>query len=86
MFTNKALKSLIIPLVIEQVLVMLAGMVDTMMVSHAGEAAISGVALADMIDSLIITIFQRWQPGVRSLYLSIWAANKQTLTHAIVAS
>ncbi len=84
MFTNKALKSLIIPLVI-QVLIMLVGMVDTMMVSHAGEAAISGVALADMIDYLIITIFQRWQPGVRSLYLSIWAANKQILTHTIVA-
>ena len=44
LFTNKALKNLIIPLVIEQILVMLVGMVDTMMVSHAGEAAISGVA------------------------------------------
>lgn len=57
MFTNKALKNLIIPLVIEQVLVMLVGMVDTMMVSHVGEAAISGVALVDMIDYLIITFF-----------------------------
>lgn len=63
MFTNKALKNLIIPLVIEQVLVMLVGMVDTMMVSHAGEAAISGVALVDMIDYLIITIFAALATG-----------------------
>lgn len=63
MFTNKALKSLIVPLVVEQILVMLVGMVDTMMVSHAGEAAISGVALVDMIDYLIITIFSALAAG-----------------------
>lgn len=63
MFTNKALKNLIVPLVIEQILVMLVGMVDTMMVSHAGEAAISGVALVDMIDYLIITIFSALATG-----------------------
>lgn len=57
MFSRKALKNLIVPLVIEQILVMLVGMVDTMMVSHAGEAAISGVALVDMLDYLIITLF-----------------------------
>lgn len=63
MFSNKALKDLIIPLVIEQILVMLVGMVDTMMVSHAGEAAISGVALVDMIDYLIITLFAALATG-----------------------
>lgn len=63
MFTNKALKSLITPLVIEQILVMPVGMVDTMMVSHAGEASISGVALVDMIDYLIITIFAALATG-----------------------
>lgn len=56
MFTNKELKMLLIPLVIEQILVMLVGMADTMMVSHAGEAAISGVALVDMLDYFIITV------------------------------
>lgn len=63
MFNNKALKNLIVPLVVEQVLVMLVGMVDTMMISHAGEAAISGVALVDMIDYLIITIFAALATG-----------------------
>ena len=56
MFTNQALKKLIIPLVIEQVLVMLVGMADTAMVSYAGEAAISGVALVDMCAYMIISI------------------------------
>lgn len=56
MFSNNALKRLIIPLVIEQTLVMLVGMADTLMVSYAGEAAISGVALVDMFEYMIITV------------------------------
>lgn len=63
MFTNSDLKKLIIPLVIEQILVMTVGMADTMMVSHAGETAMSGVALVDMIDYLIITIFAALAAG-----------------------
>ncbi len=57
MFTREDLKKLIFPLVIEQVLVMLVGMADTIMVSYAGEAAISGVSLVDMINYLFTTIF-----------------------------
>ena len=49
MFSNKDLRSLIFPLVIEQVLSMLVGIIDTVMISYAGEAAISGVALVDMV-------------------------------------
>ena len=56
MFSNNALKKLIWPLIIEQVLIMIVGMADTMMVSYAGEAAISGVGLVDMINNLIITV------------------------------
>ncbi len=77
MFTNKALRNLIIPLVIEQILVMLVGMVDTMMVSHAGEAAISGVALVDMIDYLIITIFSALAAG-GAVVVSQYLGSKQT--------
>ncbi len=57
MFSREALKKLIIPLVIEQILVMLVGIADTVMVSYAGEAAISGVSLVDMINYLFTTIF-----------------------------
>lgn len=48
LFSDKDLKSLLCPLVIEQVLVMLVGMVDTVMVSSVGETAVSGVALVDI--------------------------------------
>lgn len=56
-FTNRQLVTLLWPLVIEQALNVLVGMADTMMVSSAGEAAISGVSLVDMINQLIITVF-----------------------------
>ena len=39
MFTNQDLKRLILPLIVEQILAVSVGMVDTMMVSNAGEAA-----------------------------------------------
>ena len=56
-FTNQQLFILIWPLVIEQGLTVLVGMADTVMVSSAGEAAISGVSLVDMINNLVFTIF-----------------------------
>ena len=36
MFSNKALKKLILPLIIEQILIMAVGVADTVMVSYAG--------------------------------------------------
>ena len=57
MFTNQDLKRLILPLLVEQILAVSVGMVDTMMVSNAGEAATSGVSLVDMVNTLFINIF-----------------------------
>jgi len=57
MFSEDQLKRLIYPLIIEQVLEVSVGIVDTVMVSHAGEAAMSGVSLVDMINNLLISIF-----------------------------
>lgn len=71
-FTNHQLMALLWPLVIEQALSVLVGMADTMMVSSAGEAAISGVSLVDMINQLIITVFGALATGgavVTSQYL-----------------
>ena len=63
MFSNKDLRSLIFPLVIEQVLSMLVGIIDTVMISYAGEAAISGVALVDMVNNLVITVMAALATG-----------------------
>ena len=57
MFSKKQLQKLIFPLIVEQVLAITVGMVDTMMISYAGESAISGVSLVDMINVLLINIF-----------------------------
>ncbi len=72
LFSNAALKTLIIPLVIEQILSVTVGMVDTMMVSSVGEAATSGVSLVDMINNVIINVFAAVATGgavVASQYL-----------------
>lgn len=63
MFSNQALRRLILPLIAEQILTMLVGMADTAMVSYAGEAAISGVALVDMVSQLIITVLSAVATG-----------------------
>jgi len=72
LFSNKALLRLIFPLVIEQALTILVGMCDSVMVSSAGEAAISGVSLVDMINAIILTLFAALATGgavVTSQYL-----------------
>ena len=56
MFSNKDLRKLIIPLVIEQILAVLVGTADTVMVSYAGESAISGVSLVDMFAYMVIAV------------------------------
>lgn len=57
MFSNKDLKKLIVPLVIEQLLAVTVGFADTIMVSSVGEAAVSAVSLVDGINILLINIF-----------------------------
>jgi len=63
MFSKKQLYKLIIPLIIEQLLAVAVGMADTMMVSYAGEAAMSGVSLVDTLNILIINIFAALATG-----------------------
>lgn len=63
LFSRNALVRLIIPLIIEQLLLMTVGMADTVMVTTAGEAAVSGVSLVDNINTLIIQIFSALSTG-----------------------
>ena len=72
LFSNRQLLRLIIPLVIEQALNILVGLADGVMVSSAGEAAISGVSLVDMINAVVLTLFMGLATGgavVTSQYL-----------------
>ena len=57
LFTNSMLKAMIVPLVIEQVLQLIVGLADTMMVSYAGEAIVAGVGLDTMIYTIFIYLF-----------------------------
>ena len=63
LFDNRALVALIIPLVIEQLLAVLVGMADSIMIASVGEAAVSGVSLVDQIMVLIINIFSALATG-----------------------
>ncbi len=63
LFDKKQLFWLILPIVIEQLLNSLMGMMDTMMVSTVGSAAISAVALVDSINNLVIQIFSAMAAG-----------------------
>lgn len=75
MFSNKALKKLILPLIIEQILIMAVGVADTVMISYAGEVAISGVGLVDMFNNLIITVLAAIDAG-GAIIVSQYIGNK----------
>ena len=57
LFSNRALFTMIVPLLIEQLLQMVVGIADTMMVSYAGEATVSGVSLDTMLYTIFIYLF-----------------------------
>lgn len=63
LFDNKALRALIIPLIIEQLLAVLVGMADSIMIASVGEAAVSGVSLVDNIMVLFINAFAALATG-----------------------
>lgn len=63
LFSKKDLRKLIIPLILEQTLAITVGMADTMMISSAGEAAVSGVSLVDMFNNLIISVLAALATG-----------------------
>jgi putative MATE family efflux protein len=63
MFSRKDLIKLIFPLIIEQFLAVGVGMAGIIMVSGAGESAVSGVSLVDSINLLLVTVFASLATG-----------------------
>lgn len=63
MFSNRDLKKLIIPLFLDQLLLIIVGIIANMMLSYAGKAAISGVSLVDMVNMLLIGVLMALATG-----------------------
>ena len=63
LFSNRALRKLIVPLILEQLLAMTVGVADTVMLTTVGEAAVSGVSLVDVINNLIIQVLAALATG-----------------------
>lgn len=62
-FTNRQLRDMIVPLFFEQLLVMSVGLADTLVVSYAGEAAVSGVSLVNQFNTIFIYLFTALASG-----------------------
>ena len=75
MFSNRDLKNMIVPLFFEQLLVMLVGIMDTFIVSYAGEAAVSGVSLVNSFNTIFIYLFTALASG-GAVVISQYIGNK----------
>lgn len=62
-FSSQDLRAMIVPLFLEQLLVMLVGIADTLVVSYAGEAAVSGVSLVNQFNTIFIYLFTALASG-----------------------
>ena len=63
LFSRNQLLKLILPLVVEQLLAVTVGMADMIMVSGAGEAAVSGISLVNTISNMLIMLFSALATG-----------------------
>ncbi|HIS31925.1 MAG TPA: MATE family efflux transporter [Candidatus Limivivens intestinipullorum] len=63
LFSNRDLRKLLVPIIVEQLLNSLMGTADTVMVSNVGPEAISAVSLVDSINVLIIQAFSALAAG-----------------------
>lgn len=63
MFSDKDLRNLIVPLFIEQFLLMFVGIADTFTVSFSSEADVSGVSLVTSFNTVLIFLFTALSSG-----------------------
>ena len=62
-FTPRDLRTLIVPLIIEQFLSITVGLADSIMVAQVGEAAMSAVSLVDTVNVLLVSAFSALATG-----------------------
>ena len=63
LFSKRDLMGIVVPLIITQTLSVAIGLEDSLMVSVAGEAAISGVSLVDSVNTLLVYLFSSLSAG-----------------------
>ena len=63
LFSKRDLMHIVVPLIVSQTLAVALGIEDSVMVSAAGEAAISGVALVDRINAMLVYLFTSLSAG-----------------------
>ncbi len=85
MFTNKDLRNLIIPLFVEQFLLMFVGIADTFVVSFASEADVSGVSLVTSFNTVLIFLFTALSSG-GAVIISQYIGNQNEKTASQAAS
>lgn len=83
MFSNKDLRNLIIPLFIEQFLLMFVGIADTFAVSFSGDADVSGVSLVTSFNTVLIFLFTALSSGgAASISQYIGGKNKKAASRS----
>lgn len=77
MFSNKDLRNLIVPLFVEQFLLMFVGIADTFVVSFSSEADVSGVSLVTSFNTVLIFLFTALSSG-GAVIISQYIGNKKS--------
>lgn len=62
-FSNQDLRRMVVPLFFEQLLTILVGVADTLVISYSGEAAVSGVSLVNQFNTIFIYLFTALASG-----------------------
>lgn len=74
--SSKQIRQLLMPILLEQILVVAVGMADMIMVAGCGEKAVSGVSLVNTIGLLIIFVFNTLAAGGGIVVSKAIGANK----------
>ncbi|GAB2023002.1 MATE family efflux transporter [Pseudolactococcus yaeyamensis] len=77
LFSKLDIRKIILPLIAEQALLLSLGTFDTLMVSSAGEKAVSGVSLVDTVNTLLIFLFSALATG-GAIVVGQYLGNKNT--------
>lgn len=85
MFTDKDLRNMIVPLFVEQFLLMFVGMADTFVVSFSSEADVSGVSLVTSFNTVLIFLFTALASG-GAVIISQYIGNQDKKTASRAAS